>query len=459
MDKINLIETKCESDIFCLNNSELDNLLQNVDQVHKIILDERKIMIVKLHNDRNFERWLTEKNIMPTIKKYHTPANTLSYLSQERSSGNGTPIFITLAIIPRSDKKNPKIKIACCDLDIARLNNVIFSKKSSSGIIFNGSYFYLAGHIDDHMYGISGTSGQNYWLITKPIGYFKYDTTTFGKDKSTQKNPDYSRTYDGYSLENKKYKDENDVYDKQNPVMTLLAIKDMLGFAVFNNEGGMYILKYSEYNNSTQPKTTNVAMGNLLVYNGNILMSEDKICTGILLFSLGLPSLDIYDKIYLCNSNFDKLTGDEINDLPLNSVVNFISYVDETIRGKIKFNPNNIFLPYCLRFIRDTHPSNFAGKVPPGYPTHASDLNPRTCIMKDSNNNIVVIQVEGRNQVCGGIGIDLFDLAKLCKGLGATYALNLDGGGSSKLLWKEKNNSANYAGLASYEVSNAIFIN
>lgn len=50
-------------------------------------------------------------------------------------------------------------------------------------------------------------------------------------------------------------------------------------------------------------------------------------------------------------------------------------------------------------------------------------------------------------------------MAKLCHGMGAKYALNLDGGASSKLLWKEKNNSIEYVGLDAYNISNVIFIN
>ena len=447
----------------------MNSLLSVIEPVNKLILDERNIMIVKLHDNKFFYKWLDDNTIMPTIKKYHTMSNTKSYEFEERTSGKLTPLFVTLAVIP---KLKTKIKIACCDINVNRLANNIFLDIDSSGIIFNGSYFYLEQHVLNGMYGIDTSVdiyGRRGLLVEhniksylhKPIGYFRYDSIENGNSKSSVSNPTYGKTYDEYSLKNKKFRDDNNVYDKNSPIMTLFSIKDTLGFANFSDNGGLYIESYSKYHDDRK-KNENVVMGNLLVYNNEIVMNESKICVAILLFSIIELNLNIYDKIYLCDENYNKLTGDLLNDMVVDTVVHFISYEypdDPSKRGKIKFNPDNIFLPYFVNFIRNAYPTGFAGRIPPGYPTHASDLNPRTCIIKDEMGTITVVHVEGRNEVCGGIGIDLFDLAKLCKGLGAKYALNLDGGGSSKLLWKEKFNKSDFVGLPSYNISNAIFIN
>ena len=151
----------------------------------------------------------------------------------------------------------------------------------------------------------------------------------------------------------------------------------------------------------------------------------------------------------------------DVNTTQLDKEVCFISYTEPTNqakRGKIIFNSNNIYLPFSIDFIKKSNPNDFAGKIPPGFPNHASDLNPRTCIMQDIHNNIIVMHVEGRGGVCGGIGIDLFDLATLCKGLGAVNALNLDGGQSSKMSWKEEGNIIQTVGVDEYRIGNAIFL-
>lgn len=446
-------------------NEELDTLLRILDPAHKIILNEKNMMIVKLHKNKKFYDWLTKNKIMPMIKDYHSQKNTMTFFNGDvnsRSSGPADPIFITLAIIPKS---SINVNISCCNLDIQTTGNELFPNDKSSGIIFNGSYFYLEGHIRDGMYGINPRKNFNeetkvgsnmesniesYKYI--PIGYFRYDSDIHGNPETEQKF--YKKTYDGYSLG---YLNSNrDIYNK--PELTLSAINDILGFAVFEKDK-MTIQKYSEYYDNIQKPTTNVVMGNLLVYDDEIVMDEEKMCIAILLFSLDNKSgLYMYDKIYLCDDKYNKLSGSEINSLELDSVVHFVSCKNQEQRGKIYYNPKNIYMPYCLNFLKNAFPNNFAGKVPPGYLNHASDLNPRTCIMKDKNDNMIVMHVEGRKTHCGGVGIDLFDLAKLCRGMGAKYALNLDGGGSSKLLWKEENNSIEYVGLNSYRISNAIFI-
>lgn len=452
-------------------NNKIDKLIDILDPAHKIILDDRGMIIIKLHNNDKANIWLKNNNLLPVIKQYHSPENTRHYDNVNKKyistppGNNALPFYCTIAIIPKNTKGT---HIACCGLDIQRLSNIIFKKNESSGLICNGSYFFLQGHVENSVYGIDLTKdiyGNTVQknndavksFVKKPIGYFHYDTTIFGKHADKlEKHVIYNKTYDGYSLEKKDYIN-NDVYDLNNPKLTLDNIKDILGFIIFEQNGNTKIEKYSNYHDKTYINA-NVAMGNMLLYNGNIIMNEDRMCIAILLFSIIKLNLQIHDQIYLCDAQFNKLSGDEINRLNINDIVNFVSINDPTKRGKINFSPDNLFLPYTTQFIKKAYPTNYAGKIPPGFPNHASDLNPRTCIMKDENDNIIIIQVEGRHELCGGIGIDLFDLAILCKGLGGKYALNLDGGGSSKLLWKEKYNSVEYAGLNSYDISNAIFI-
>jgi hypothetical protein len=71
----------------------------------------------------------------------------------------------------------------------------------------------------------------------------------------------------------------------------------------------------------------------------------------------------------------------------------------------------------------------------PGELSHASNPNPRSAIaMNDKTGMVYFVYVEGRNQ--RGAGMHLLELAHLCKNIGATHAINLDGGGSSQLVWR-----------------------
>jgi hypothetical protein len=70
----------------------------------------------------------------------------------------------------------------------------------------------------------------------------------------------------------------------------------------------------------------------------------------------------------------------------------------------------------------------------PGALYHGANLNPRSALVITQDDNVIFVMVEGRDQ--GGPGLDLAQLAQLCKDLGAKHAINLDGGRSSQLMWK-----------------------
>lgn len=460
---------------------KLDSLLKLLSPAHNIVLNDKNLTIVKLHNNRKFYEWLATNNIKLSIKPYHSANNTRTYGIAARSSGDLYPMYITLALIPPGI--NEQINISCCNVIINKTAHNIFENKT--GVIFNGSYFYLQRHITEQVYNIKldtdingNVSSRDNTIVSyleKPIGIFKYNSTREGGPaKNNYKLKTYSRIYDGKSLENTENVRENDrteqygIYTIGETTLTLHALSDTLGLVMFPKTGGMNIKKLLdvvEYNGKTpminQTTDDNIAMGNLLVYNNEVILNEEKMACAILLFPIYELGYKKYDKIYLCNDNFEKLKGIEVNTTQLDKEVCFISYTEPTNptkRGKIIFNSNNIYLPFSIDFIKKSNPNDFAGKIPPGFPNHASDLNPRTCIMQDVHNNIIVTHVEGRGGVCGGIGIDLFDLATLCKGLGAVNALNLDGGQSSKMSWREEGNIIQTVGVDDYKIGNAIFL-
>jgi len=73
-------------------------------------------------------------------------------------------------------------------------------------------------------------------------------------------------------------------------------------------------------------------------------------------------------------------------------------------------------------------------KTTPGQLHHSSIPIPRSAIGIKENGDVFFIYVEGFDS--RGMGMDLSQLAKLCKDLGAKKALNLDGGLSSQLIWR-----------------------
>jgi exopolysaccharide biosynthesis protein len=61
----------------------------------------------------------------------------------------------------------------------------------------------------------------------------------------------------------------------------------------------------------------------------------------------------------------------------------------------------------------------------------AETRHPRTAVSKLKDGKFLMITVDGRSESSGGIGLD--DLAALLLELGATDAMNLDGGGSTTM--------------------------
>ena len=70
---------------------------------------------------------------------------------------------------------------------------------------------------------------------------------------------------------------------------------------------------------------------------------------------------------------------------------------------------------------------------------HAFQQNPRTAIGTDRKGNIYFVTVEGRNIRPNSTGVDVGILAKIMKGLGCNSAINLDGGGTSNMMYKLPN--------------------
>ena len=85
-----------------------------------------------------------------------------------------------------------------------------------------------------------------------------------------------------------------------------------------------------------------------------------------------------------------------------------------------------------------------------GEAIHAANPNPRSAFVirtanaqLDGRGDIAFVYVEGRGM--RGEGVDLRQLGDICTVIGAETAINLDGGGSSSLLWREDNGKIIYS--------------
>jgi exopolysaccharide biosynthesis protein len=86
-------------------------------------------------------------------------------------------------------------------------------------------------------------------------------------------------------------------------------------------------------------------------------------------------------------------------------------------------------------------------KMVPGELYHASNINPRSALIIDNNENVYFVQVEGRDS--RGDGMDLSQLTQFChsyirklgNGARVKHAINLDGGTSSEMVWKAEGDS------------------
>lgn len=134
-----------------------------------------------------------------------------------------------------------------------------------------------------------------------------------------------------------------------------------------------------------------LTVGPVLLWGGKVIMTEDKLN-------------EVTDNIYKFRC-VQPPAGQDKNER---------YYVD---------NKSGSLVPNCT-------------KIKPGELSHAGEVNPRSAIaVNRDNGNVYFIYVEGRNK--RGIGVTLNELANICKNTGATDAINLDGGGSSQMVWRE----------------------
>jgi exopolysaccharide biosynthesis protein len=243
---------------------------------------------------------------------------------------------------------------------------------------------------------------------------------------------------------------------------SLGKIKDYMGILKVTNNI-VNIIPLKNYDHSKSNVDDQILLGNLLVHDGKIIISDDLL--GMVFTTADISTIKKNTLCQLCDKSGIPLQKQNvillIEDLNNNKINNI--YIKSSEDGKTvvqtKYHWKYINSVFDNNLLKMADPNMMAAKIPPALPMHASDLNPRTCMLVDEFDNVMIVVVEGREKLTGAFGADLFFLAKLCKEFGAKHAINLDGGGSSKLMWREKGfTTSEYVGQDSYTIGNAIIV-
>lgn len=160
----------------------------------------------------------------------------------------------------------------------------------------------------------------------------------------------------------------------------------------------------------------------------------------------------LYSKTYgiICIDNYGNLVIDTVNNKGYyNNVITcgpLLVYdgtiiLDDTIYDEVV---DNTYIYRCRTAKTNENNTNkvFSDGIPncstisPGELSHSSNPNPRSALAIKEN-IVYFILVEGRGE--RGYGMTHSQLAQICYNLGAEYAIGLDGGRSSQMVWKYEN--------------------
>ncbi len=207
---------------------------------------------------------------------------------------------------------------------------------------------------------------------------------------------------------------------------------------VIENNNNIKIITYNDFIKKNIQKKTNVQylMGQMLINTeSNFMFHESE-----------------YDKIICINEynnikkgtigtfkiNNNTIQKNKLCEKTRNGYITNINQYNQIINEnqyELKMNDNKINIDsYEILKKNFEMPFNYAFEcnlhMSPGKAYHASDKNPRTCVMIDKYDNVIFIVIEGRHAPNYN-GLKFHELANVCKSLDAKIALNIDGGGSS----------------------------
>jgi len=428
-------------------NKDIDELVKNLNTSEIYYINDT-MLVIKLCKSKAFNKFLSDKNISPKFKNYHNDSNK-SY--RKIVYGNDVIIpehFITMCMVKNTQNL---VNLICCETYIESQKDTYFRNKDDTGFLLNGTFFFMSQHISNGYYGITDPG-----KVYKSISDYKYNKLTDGRNSPSFPNSDDAGTPSVMDP-------ATNIGSMGGSIIkhTLKFAAEVCGVMTIDENSKINIIHYDEFNpiKTTLSPQSQCLFGHLLVKNSDIVMKEELFNIVYNLHALGiynksLPPLEPFTKCKLCKQDGTELTPTDVINLVLNEFI-YLKNADNKIY-KTLYSLQHIFTPYYMNLYKLENPRGFAGAILPAMPSHGSDLNPRTCIFRDANDNVFFVNVEGRNDY-GGRGLDLFDLAILCKSLGAVDAINLDGGGSSVMEIKEKGYPhSEHIGLHNYLVGNII---
>lgn len=424
-------------------NKDIDELVKNLNTSEIYYINDT-MLVIKLYKSKAFNKFLYDKNVKLKYKNYHNDDNKIY---REVQYGNNAIIphhFITMCMVRNTQNL---INFICCETNIEAQKDIYFRNNDATGFLLNGSFFFMYQHISNSYYGITDHNKE-----FKSIGDYKYNKLTDGTNSPSFPNSDDAGT-----------PSVMDPPSKTSSIIkhSLKFAEEVCGIMTVDENSKVEIMHYNDFISKTLSPKSQCLFGHLLVKNGDILMTKDLFNIVYNLKELrntkiGGKPLREFTKCKLCKSDGTELTPTDIIILKVYERIYLKNIADENIYEGL-YQLGYIFTPYFMNLYKLENPRGFSGAILPAMPSHGSDLNPRTCIFRDANDNVFFVNVEGRNNTYGGTGIDLFDLATLCKSLGAVDAINLDGGGSSVMEIKEKGYPhSEHIGQLNYSVGNII---
>lgn len=420
-------------------NKSIDPLIQNLQQSHIYYLNDTTL-VIKLNKDKTFRDFLIDHKIYPKFKIYHGDNHKTHGGKTYMIGDDMPPQYISMCMVKNGQNN---INLICCETTIDTQIVMNFSDVASSGFLLNGTFFIFDGHLREQLYGLTDPL-----LRFKSVGPYKYNTLPDGRLSPSNPNSDDAGVE---SVLDPPLLIKN--FGNNTIKHTLRWADEVCGILTIDKKSIINIIKLSNFNKDSLDPQDQCLFGQILVKDGNVTMDENLFT---IVYNIEtISDLPQFTKCEICYATGRIYNPIEMVRLRKNDMI----YIKNIKNKKIyptRYSLQTIFTPYNILLYKAEYGDNFAGVLLPAMASHASDLNPRTCIFKDANNNVFFMNIEGRNQL-GGIGLDLFQLALICKEMGAVDAINLDGGSSSIMALKEKNNgNTEFIGKKNYKIGNII---
>lgn len=370
---------------------------------------------------------------------------------------------ITVVKINQKNIKDYKYRFDCCKIDPRNYFQNSFIK---SGVLINSTFFNIFKKTDTP---IGYTRSQNIIFdnpIPEPYGKY-YGCVAINENGKLVilKNMSEAQGYKGNVITvGPTLVWNNNIEFDNKTVLT----KDSSGKFIFLSKypKSGFVGIFNEKNWKSIPPTYQLPAPQYLMFqNDSMIIRADPFSnTEIYLLDNIDPLIDIplqngsisFDVQFIPGTAYYQIIDShiimetEIQADPLNPRTNVKINISQgqNLRIILKNNNNNqeryIIISNWNWIYNDSPNIDFGRGKEPGDLSHAANPNPRSAIAIDNDNNVYFIKVEGRDNRTKmgkpGVGMDLVQLAQFCKnGLNAKYAINLDGGQSSQIVWKKEN--------------------